>query len=181
MIIIETTDGPVMLNEREVRGLEYNKEKGDLIVTFATEMPERMVLKQLKMTSKFEERSLTITKVENIIYMGDQYNDTYEYKGSEIRRLQDQVKKNVTELVDSISHRTKQERIIEEYAFFLRRIRPFLDFKQGKAEKLCECLLDEITLIDKKMRKLIPNFDIYYGRITENQESHRADGYTYRP
>ena len=181
MIIIETKTGPHMINERETIGCSFDKAKGEAIVTYNRDPREVVSFHEGIPLSKKEYPSVTFTDVEDVIYVTDQNSGSYRYQGSEIERLQDQVKKNVTELVDSISHRSKQERIIEEYAFFLRRIRPFLDFKQGKAEKLCECLLDEIILIDKKMRKLIPNFDIYYGRITGNQESHREDGDTYRP
>lgn len=63
MIIIETTDGPVMLNEREVRGLEYNKEKGDLTVTHIARehgVMDEVVWKQMFVTSaeKFKTKKI---------------------------------------------------------------------------------------------------------------------------
>ena len=65
MIIIETNTGPVMINDREVRGIEHNKENAEVIVTFANDMPARLILKELGLDCRFEARSITIKNVKN--------------------------------------------------------------------------------------------------------------------
>ena len=91
MIIIETTNGPVMVNDREVRGFQFDKENGKVIVTFSSDMPQRIVMKGLSMTSQFEDRTLTIEAVEDVRYVGDQNSEAYKYEGSEIEKLKKQL------------------------------------------------------------------------------------------
>lgn len=103
MIIIETTNGPVMVNDREVRGFQFDKKSGEVVVTFANDMPQRIVLKQIGITSQFEDRTLTIKDVEDVRYVGEQSNGTYKYNGSEIERLQaelDNEKRKLSEMSD---------------------------------------------------------------------------------
>lgn len=88
MIIIETKNGPVLLNDREVRGVAFDKAKNEAIVTFANDMPQRMVTKGLGLASKFEDRTMTIADVEHVMYMGDQNSEAYTYKGSMVEKLE---------------------------------------------------------------------------------------------
>ena len=79
MIIIETKNCPVLLNDREVRGVAFDKAKNEAIVTFANDMPQRMVAKGFGLTSKFEYRTMTIADVEHVRYMGDKCSEIYTY------------------------------------------------------------------------------------------------------
>ena len=89
MIIIETKNGPVLLNDREVRGVAFDKAKNEAIVTFANDMPQRMVMKGVGLTSKFEDRTMTIADVEHVRYMGDKCSEIYTYKGSMVTTLEE--------------------------------------------------------------------------------------------
>ena len=160
MIIIETTNGPVMVNDREVRGFQFDKKSGEVVVTFANDMPQRMVMKGLGITSQFEDRTLTIKDVEDVRYVGEQSNETYKYEGSEVERLQAIVKQNIGENTDLIARCNKLAFIIEEYAFFLRRIAPHQEWYKGLGK--------EMELLDKKVREKFPKFDVYFGRNDDN-------------
>ena len=89
MIIIETKNGPVLLNDREVRGVAFDKAKNEAIVTFANDMPQRMVAKGLGIASKFEDRTMTIADVEHVRYTGDKCSEIYTYKGSMVTTLEE--------------------------------------------------------------------------------------------
>lgn len=89
MIIIETKNGPVLLNDREVRGMAFDKAKNETIVTFANDMPQRMIMKGVGLASKFEDRTMTIADVEHVRYMGDQNSENYTYKGSMVETLEE--------------------------------------------------------------------------------------------
>ena len=160
MIIIETTTGPVMVNDHEVRGFQFDKKSGEVIVTFANDMPQRMVMKGLGMTSQFEDRTLTIKDVEDVRYVGEQSNETYRYEGSEVERLQAIVKQNISENTDLIARCNKQAFVIEEYAFFLRRVAPHQQWHKFMKE--------ELELLDKKVREKLPKFDVHFGRNDDN-------------
>ena len=88
MIIIETKNGPVLLNDREVRGMAFDKANNEAIVTFANDMPQRMLAKQVGLTSKFEDRTMTIADVEHVRYTGDKCSENYTYKGSMVDTLE---------------------------------------------------------------------------------------------
>lgn len=92
MIIIETKNGPVLLNDREVRGVAFDKAKNEAIVTFANDMPQRMVMKGAGFASKFEDRTMTIADVEHVMYMGDQNSEKYTYQGSMVTTLEEVLK-----------------------------------------------------------------------------------------
>ena len=99
MIIIETTTGPVMINDREVRGIEHNKENAEVIVTFANDMPARLLSKGLGLEYRFENRSITIKNVENIFYIGDQCNEKYKYEGGEVESLKKQLEEKKQKII----------------------------------------------------------------------------------
>ena len=92
MIIIETKNGPVLLNDREVRGMAFDKAKNEAIVTFANDMPQRMVMKGVELASKFEDRTMTIAEVEHVRYIGDQNSEKYTYQGSMVTTLEEVLK-----------------------------------------------------------------------------------------
>lgn len=104
MIIIETTTGPVMINDREVRGIEYNKENAEVVVTFANDMPTRLLSKGLELDCRFEARSITIKNAENIFYIGDQCNEKYKYEGGEVESLKKQLEKQKHETSRILKH-----------------------------------------------------------------------------
>ena len=104
MIIIETTNGPVMVNDHEVRGFQFDKKSGEAIVAFANDMPQRIVMKELGMTSQFEDRTMTILYVEDVRYVGDQSSETYKYEGSEIERLQAELENEKRKLSEMSDH-----------------------------------------------------------------------------
>ena len=99
MIIIETNTGPVMINDREVRGIEHNKENAEVIVTFANDMPARLLSKGLGLEYRFENRSITIKNVENIFYIGDQCNEKYKYEGGEVESLKKQLEEKKQKII----------------------------------------------------------------------------------
>lgn len=92
MIIIETKNGPVLLNDREVRGVAFDKAENEAIVTFANDMPQRLVSKGLGLDSKFEDRTMTIADVEHVMYMGDQNSEKYTYQGSRVTTMEEVLK-----------------------------------------------------------------------------------------
>ena len=124
MIIIETIKGPVMVNDREVRGFQYDKGNGEVVVIFSNDMPQRMVMQHLCMTSQFEERTLTIKDVENVIYVGDQCKDTYEYQGSEIERLKAIVKKDIEESTNRLVEINRLRKRVSELTEEIERLNP---------------------------------------------------------
>lgn len=104
MIIIETTNGPVMVNDHEVRGFQFDKKSGEAIVAFANDMPQRIVMKELGMTSQFEDRTMNILYVEDVRYVGDRSSETYKYEGSEIERLQAELENEKRKLSEMSDH-----------------------------------------------------------------------------
>ena len=113
-----------MVNDREVRGFQYDKGNGEVVVIFSNDMPQRMVMQHLCMTSQFEERTLTIKDVENVIYVGDQCKDTYEYQGSEIERLKAIVKKDIEESTNRLVEINRLRKRVSELTEEIERLNP---------------------------------------------------------
>ena len=160
MIIIETTKGPHMINERETIGCSFNKEKGEVIVTYNHEPREVVSFHDGVPVSQREYPTVTFTEVEDVIYVTDQNTGSYHYNGSEIERLKAIVKKDIGENTDLMVMCNQQSRIIEEYAFFLRRVSPHQQWHKFMKE--------ELELLDKKVREKFPKFDVYFGRNDDN-------------
>ena len=160
MIIIETKTGPHMINERETIGCSFDKAKGEAIVTYNRDPREVVSFHEGIPLSKTEYPSVTFTDVEDVIYVTDQNSGSYRYQGSEIERLQEVVKNDISYQTDLIVKCNQQAAIIEEYAFFLRRVSP-----QQLRHKF---LKDEMGLLDKKVREKFPKFDVYFGRNDDN-------------
>jgi len=160
MIIIETTKGPHMINERETIGCSFDKEKGEVIVTYNHEPREVVSFHDGVPVSRREYPTVTFTEVEDVIYVTDQNTGSYHYNGSEIERLQEVVKNDVSFQNDLMVKCNQQKTVIEEYAFFLRRVSP-----QQKWHKF---LKYEMELLDKKVRENFPKFDVYLGHNDDN-------------
>ena len=160
MIIIETTKGPHMINERETIGCSFDKAKGEAIVTYNRDPREVVSFHEGVPVSRREYPTVTFTEVEDIIYVTDQNNDSYHYQGSEIERLQEVVKNDISYQTDLMVKCNQQAKVIEEYAFFLCRIGPYQQWHKF--------LKDEMELLDKKVRENFPKFDVYLGRNDDN-------------
>ena len=145
-----------MINERETIGCSFDKAKGEAIVTYNRDPREVVSFHEGIPLSKTEYPSVTFTDVEDVIYVTDQNTGSYHYNGSEIARLQDVVKHEICNSTDLMVKCNQQARIIEEYAFFLRRISPH--------QKWHKFLKEEMELLDKKVRDFIKDFDVYFGR-----------------
>ncbi len=131
MIIIETTNGPVMVNDREVRGFQFDKENGKVIVTFSSDMPQRIVMKGLGMTSQFEDRTLTIEAVEDVRYVGDQNSEAYKYEGSEIEKLKKQLEDEKRESHQMYEHAG----FMREWFFIYQEAFDRIKYEHEKAER----------------------------------------------
>ena len=100
MIIIETTKGPHIINERETIGCSFDKEKGEVIVTYNHEPREVVSFHNGVPVSRREYPTVTFTEVEDVIYVTDQNKGSYHYNGSEIERLQSVVKNDISYQTD---------------------------------------------------------------------------------
>ena len=160
MIIIETKTGPHMINERETIGCSFDKAKGEAIVTYNRDPREVVSFHEGIPLSKKEYPSVTFTDVEDVIYVTDQNIGSYRYQGSEIERLQEVVKNDISYQTDLMAKCNQQATVIEEYAFFLRRVS--LHQKRHKFMK------EELELLDKKVREKFPKFDVMFGRNDDN-------------
>ena len=100
MIIIETTKGPHMINERETIGCSFDKEKGEAVVTYNHEPREVVSFNDGVPVSRREYPTVTFTEVEDVIYVTDQNTGSYHYNGSEIERLQSVVKNDISYQTD---------------------------------------------------------------------------------
>ena len=160
MIIIEAKTGPHMINERETIGCSFDKAKGEAIVTYNRDPREVVSFHEGIPLSKKEYPSVTFTDVEDVIYVTDQNIGSYRYQGSEIERLQEVVKNDISYQTDLMAKCNQQATVIEEYAFFLRRVS--LHQKRHKFMK------EELELLDKKVREKFPKFDVMFGRNDDN-------------
>jgi hypothetical protein len=160
MIIIETKTGPYMINERETIGCSFDKAKGKAIVTYNREPREVVSFHEGTPISKTEYPSVTFTDVEDVIYVTDQNSGAYRYHGSEIERLQKMVKSDISYQTDLMVKCNQQATVIEEYAFFLRRVSP--------RQKWHKFMKEELELLDKKVREKFPKFNVYFGRNDDN-------------
>ena len=141
-----------MINDREVRGIEHNKENAEVIVTFANDMPARLILKELGLDCRFEARSITIKNVENIFYISDQCNEKYKYEGGEVESL----KKQLEEKKQNIIRRNKVENYLRScyhiYENAIGEIKEAEEKKQaGKIFKSIDYIMEQA---DYKINKL---------------------------
>lgn len=156
MIIIETNTGPVMINDREVRGFEYFKVSGEVIVTFANEMPSRIIAKGLGMTSQFENRTMHIKNVEDVLYFGDQCNETYKYQGSEIERLKAEIERVKKEKNIVYNHRSFLGEWLTIYSEALDKIKDSREAERnGKIFKNIDIIIEEA---ENKYKKSLDEF-----------------------
>ena len=160
MIIIETKTGPHMINERETIGCSFDKANGEAIVTYNRDQREVVSFHEGTPISKTEYPSVTFTDVEDVIYVTDQNSGAYRYQGSEIERLQEMVKNDISYQTDLMAKCNQQATVIEEYAFFLRRVSPH--------QKWHKFMKEELELLDKKVREKFPKFDVMFGRNDDN-------------
>ena len=160
MIIIETTKGPHMINERETIGCSFDKKKGEAVVTYNHEPREVVSFNDGVPVSRREYPTVTFTEVEDVIYVTDQNTGSYQYNGSEIERLQSVVKNDISYQTDLMVKCNQQAAVIEEYAFFLRRVSPHQQWHKFMKE--------ELELLDKKVREKFPKYDVYFGRNDDN-------------
>ena len=149
-----------MINEHETIGCSFDKVKGEAIVTYNRDPREVVSFHEGIPLSKKEYPSVTFTEVEDVIYVTDKNTGSYHYNGSEIERLKAIVKKDISENTDLMVRCNQQSRIIEEYAFFLRRVSPHQQWHKY--------LKEELELLDKKVREKFPKFDVYFGRNDDN-------------
>ena len=87
MIIIETTKGPHMINERETIGCSFDKEQGEAVVPYNHEPREVVSFNDGVPVRRREYPTVTFTEVEDVIYVTDQHTGSYHYNGSEIERF----------------------------------------------------------------------------------------------
>lgn len=160
MIIIETKTGPHMINECETIGCSFDKAKGEAIVTYNRDPHEVVSFHDGIPLSKKEYPSVTFTDVEDVIYVTEQNSSSYRYQGSEIERLQEVVKNDISYQTDLIVKCNQQAAVIEEYAFFLRRVSPH--------QKWHKFMKEELELLEKKVREKFPKFDVMFGRNDDN-------------
>lgn len=160
MIIIETKTGPHMINERETIGCSFDKEKGEAIVTYNRDPREVLSFHEGAPTRRTEYPSVTFTDVEDVIYVTDQNSGSYRYQGSEIERLQEVVKNDISYQTDLMVKCNQQAAVIEEYAFFLCRVSPY--------QKWHKFMKEELELLDRKVREKFPKFYVYSGRNDDN-------------
>ena len=144
MIIVKTKNGDKFINEKESVMVCHDKEK-----------------KQVSFHTREAMQGVKINDVESVIYITDAQPIEYKDEGSEIERLQAIVKKNISENTDLIVKCNQQASIIEEYAFFLRRVSPHQQWHKFMKE--------ELELLDKKVRDKFPKFDVYFGRNDTDQ------------
>ena len=149
-----------MINERETIGCSFDKEKGEAVVTYNNEPREVVSFHDGVPVSRREYPTVTFTEVEDVIYVTDQNTGSYHYNGSEIERLQSVVKNDISYQTDLIVKCNQQAAVIEEYAFFLRRVSPH--------QQLHKFMKEELDLLAKKVRQKIPKFDVYFGRNDDN-------------
>jgi hypothetical protein len=95
-----------------------------------------------------------------VIYVTDQNSGPYRYQGSEIERLQEVVKNDISFQTDLTVKCNQQAAVIKEYAFFLRRVSPHQQWNKFMKE--------ELELLDRKVREKFPKFDVYFGRNDDN-------------
>ena len=98
-----------MINERETIGCSFDKEKGEVIVTYNHEPREVVSFHDGVPVSRREYPTVTFTEVEDVIYITDQNTGSYHYNGSEIERLKAELEKE-----------KRENSIIYEHSRFMR-------------------------------------------------------------
>ena len=142
MIIVKTKNGDRFINEKTVWQVEHDRKNATVRIYGEKE--------QFDM----------VKGVESVTYTSDAQPFEWTEQGSEIERLQAIVKKNISENTDLMVRCNQQASIIEEYAFFLRRVSPHQQWHKFMKE--------ELELLDKKVREKFPKFDVYFGRNDDN-------------
>ena len=143
MIIVKTKNGDRFINEKTVWQVEHDRKNATVHIYGEKE--------QFDM----------VKGVESVTYISDAQPFEWTEQGSEIERLQAIVKKNISENTDLMVRCNQQASIIEEYAFFLRRVAPHQQWHKF--------MKDELELLDKKVRDKFPKFDVYFGRNDTDQ------------
>ena len=145
MIIVKTKNGDRFINEKTVWQVEHDRKNATVRIYGEKE--------QFDM----------VKGVESVTYTSDAQPFEWTEQGSEIERLQAIVKKNISENTDLMVRCNQQASIIEEYAFFLRRISPLPNCDKATADTLRKNLTEEMELLDKKVREKFQKFNVQLG------------------
>ena len=148
-----------MVNDREVRGFQFDKEKCEVIVTFANDMP---------MLSLYENRTVMIADVENVRYIGTQSHETYNYESSEIERVKVELEKEKCELSKTLDHFG----FIRELLFIYQNA--FDNIKNAVTRSSSKCEVSVIKAIIEQAEKAHVESDKRFDKVREKWD--KKDG-----
>ena len=131
MIIIETTKGHHMINEREIIGCSFDKEKGEVIVTYNHEPRDVVSFHDGVPVRRREYPTVTFIEVEDVIYVTDQNSGSYRYQGSEIERLKAEIADKERELSQIYEHSS----FMREWFFIYQEAFDRIKYEHEKAER----------------------------------------------
>lgn len=142
MIIVNTTNGAIFINEKKADMVRHNKEKKQVQV-FLIEGAE------------------LINDVESVTYTTDSQPTTWKDEGSEVGKLKEKYEK-LEESYDRLYHEANKQRyIIEQYALSVRRLSPHTQR---------EFLKDEFERLENVVRGRYPEFNVTFGHDDTKSE-----------
>lgn len=143
MIIVNTTNGAIFINEKQADLIRhYKKEKQvEVVIKGGDEM---------------------ISDVEAVTYITDSQPTTWQEEGSEVGQLKGMYEELKADFDAYFDFCNKRGNIIDEYALTVRRLLP-----HAQREKF---LKDELERLDHVVRGRYPEFNVTFGHDDAKSE-----------
>ena len=143
MIIVNTTNGAIFINEKQADLVRHNKEKKQVEVIMS-------------------EGAEMINDVESVTYVTDSQPTTWTEDGSEVGQLKGMYEELKADFDAYFDFCNKRGNIIDEYALTVRRLLP-----HAQREKF---LKDELERLDHVVRGRYPEFNVTFGHDDAKSE-----------
>ena len=136
MIIVNTTNGAIFINEKQADMVRHNKnaKQVEVVIKGGGEM---------------------ISDVESVTYITDSQPTTWQDEGSEVGQLKEKYEELRKDCEAYFDLCNKRGNIIDEYALTVSRLSPF-----AQREKF---LKDELERLDHVVRGRYPEFNVTFG------------------